>query len=1066
MPRSFRLLPPEPRPDLLARPRLMRTLLGRWECRVTALVGGAGLGKTTVLAQAIAENRLAPRGKDLWFGLESHDADADRLARTVLAMVAALAPVDDEPAVTPDPDPAFGEAGDHGDSSGSDDWPEVVAAVVVPGEAPSPVAVAEVVWQRAPTELCLTFDDVHRLPEGSSGAVWLTELIDALPANGHVVLASRSEPPLPLSRLGSHGAVLRLDDDALRFSPEELTGFAERRGVDPAQLAGTGGWPALAELTATVDPGLTGTYVWEEVLDPLGPERRHVLAVLADLGGGDDELATAALDAPVELADALAGVPLVARTANGWHVPHALWREAPGLALGDEVRVATRRRAVQYLTAQGRFDDAFNLVEEAGSWDLAPAVLRAACLASDRLVSGQLQRWLATSPSPVRTSSAGQLARGLLAAFTTPVGAVDPLRDAIARCRADDDVDAEMTAIAQLARLAWFRQDDEVLGEVVARVMELDATTGHPAAKALATVAQAALADLVADDAGLLSHLESIGPSVLDRAWELLVAFWAAQVRLGLGEPDVIHRIVERLTPGDDPALRGAGIALEVSAWWAEGKVDAVLERLPEMVTAMRTAGVQHNLYLALNGACLATARTGDLDTARRWFDESLAAAPPTPTGDMTLRSAMAQAYLFLAEGDEDKAAERLRSAVEVHGFNAGIDRDTWRQHIAIAYVLLPETRGHWDGVTLRGHLQIARDLARAVVAVREGRADELAPLTLPPLGSVRSALDVHLAVQLAVGLFEAGRTADGRAVLDVLGPPGRAALRDLAAGTAAPATQAALGRQAKALLAAVPAAPPRPTYLAVLGPMTLRRDGPDGEVASDPELRRTRLRALLAYLVGHRQTTRTAVAAALWPDLDERAAVNNLGVTLNLLRRVLEPWRHSGEPPFLLRLDGQVLRLVTGDHLQLDVDEFDRHLAAAAQAESDGVPSLALEHDLAAVALYRGDLFADLADADWCTLDREHYRIHFVGAAVRAGQLLLSGGDPDRAEAVARRALAVDRWAEEAYAVLVGAAIARRDRAAAHRMLAHCLDALRELGAQPSAATRQLRRRLQTTGS
>jgi DNA-binding SARP family transcriptional activator len=336
--------------------------------------------------------------------------------------------------------------------------------------------------------------------------------------------------------------------------------------------------------------------------------------------------------------------------------------------------------------------------------------------------------------------------------------------------------------------------------------------------------------------------------------------------------------------------------------------------------------------------------------------------------------------------------------------------------------------------------------------------------LTLPPLGSVRSALDVHLAVQLAVGLFEAGRTGDGRAVLDVLGPPGRAALRDLAAGTTAKET--GLARQAKALLAAVPAAPPRPTYLAVLGPLTLRRDGPDGEIVSEPELRRGRLRALLAYLIGHRQTTRTAVASALWPDLDGRAAVNNLGVTLNLLRRVLEPWRQSGEPPFLLRLDGQVLRLVTGEHLQVDVDEFDRHIAAAAQAEADGVPSLALEHDLAAIDLYRGDLFADLADADWCTLDREHYRIAFVAAAVRAGQLLLSRGDPDGAEAAARRALTVDRWAEEAYAVLVGAAIARRDRAGAHRMLTHCLDALRELGAQPSPATRQLRRRLQTTGS
>jgi DNA-binding SARP family transcriptional activator len=245
---------------------------------------------------------------------------------------------------------------------------------------------------------------------------------------------------------------------------------------------------------------------------------------------------------------------------------------------------------------------------------------------------------------------------------------------------------------------------------------------------------------------------------------------------------------------------------------------------------------------------------------------------------------------------------------------------------------------------------------------------------------------------------------------------------------------------------------------------MTLRRDGPDGEIAADPELRRSRLRALLAFLVTHRQTTRPAVAAALWPDLDERAAVNNLGVTLNLLRRVLEPWRHSGEPPFLLRLDGQVLRLVTGEHLRLDVDEFDGHRAAATQAEADGVPSLALEHDLAAVDLYRGDLFADLVDAEWSGLDREHYRIHFVSAAVRAGQLLLGRGDPDRAEAVARRALAIDRWAEEAYAVLVGAAIARSDRAGAHRMLNHCFDALEELGAQPSAATRSLRLRLQAT--
>ena len=57
---------------------------------------------------------------------------------------------------------------------------------------------------------------------------------------------------------------------------------------------------------------------------------------------------------------------------------------------------------------------------------------------------------------------------------------------------------------------------------------------------------------------------------------------------------------------------------------------------------------------------------------------------------------------------------------------------------LTIAYVLLPETREHWDGATLRGHLLVARQLAGAVVAVREGRAESaLAHLTLPPLGAI-----------------------------------------------------------------------------------------------------------------------------------------------------------------------------------------------------------------------------------------------------------------------------------------------------------------------------------------
>jgi LuxR family maltose regulon positive regulatory protein len=133
---------------------LLRALVGRWEHGVTSVVGGPGLGKTTLLAQAVAENRLAARGGDVWIGL---DTDGVVLACDVMAAVSAK--------------------GRHR------------AAGMVPGttdEAPDPATVADAVWRRAPTAVCFVVADVHWLASGSPGATWLTALVDALPAKATV----------------------------------------------------------------------------------------------------------------------------------------------------------------------------------------------------------------------------------------------------------------------------------------------------------------------------------------------------------------------------------------------------------------------------------------------------------------------------------------------------------------------------------------------------------------------------------------------------------------------------------------------------------------------------------------------------------------------------------------------------------------------------------------------------------------------------------------------------------------------------------------------------------------
>jgi DNA replication protein DnaC len=80
-----------------------------------------------------------------------------------------------------------------------------------------------------------------------------------------------------------------------------------------------------------------------------------------------------------------------------------------------------------------------------------------------------------------------------------------------------------------------------------------------------------------------------------------------------------------------------------------------------------------------------------------------------------------------------------------------------------------------------------------------------------------------------------------------------------------------------------------------------------------------------------------TDAANLFWPDLEERAAANNLRVTMTYLLRVLEPARSAGEPAYHIRVDGQAVTLVTSDWLRIDADRFNEHVTRAARAESDG---------------------------------------------------------------------------------------------------------------------------------
>jgi ATP/maltotriose-dependent transcriptional regulator MalT len=87
---------------MLIRPRLLSTLRGRFDRRLTVVTAGAGFGKSTLLVQAIDENVLDTLGVDAWVRCTPDDAAASVLGTAVCAALGVAAPETADPAAAAD----------------------------------------------------------------------------------------------------------------------------------------------------------------------------------------------------------------------------------------------------------------------------------------------------------------------------------------------------------------------------------------------------------------------------------------------------------------------------------------------------------------------------------------------------------------------------------------------------------------------------------------------------------------------------------------------------------------------------------------------------------------------------------------------------------------------------------------------------------------------------------------------------------------------------------------------------------------------------------------------------
>ncbi len=228
-----KLYVPGPRRGLVPRPRLSQRLDRGTTSKLMLISAPAGFGKTTLLTEWLAAGPAGPADERLaaWLSLDRADNDPASFWTYVIAALQTVAPGVGESALTllqaPQPPPI-----------------ETVLTALLNDLGAST------------GDIVLVLDDYHVI-DARDVQDAMAFLLDHLPPRLHVVIASRTDPALPLARLRARGELVETRAAELRFTPDEAAAYLnEMMGLeltarDVAALEGrTEGWIAALQLAA------------------------------------------------------------------------------------------------------------------------------------------------------------------------------------------------------------------------------------------------------------------------------------------------------------------------------------------------------------------------------------------------------------------------------------------------------------------------------------------------------------------------------------------------------------------------------------------------------------------------------------------------------------------------------------------------------------------------------------------------------------------------------------------------------------------------------------------------
>jgi LuxR family maltose regulon positive regulatory protein len=269
---------PPTRPELVPRPRLIERLNEGLSagCKLTLISAPAGFGKTTLASDWLRQLNVPAT----WVSLDESDNDP---ASFLTYFITAFRQIN----------PSIGQAAQA----------MLQSPPLPPLETLITTLINDILAAFTDTRCVLVLDDYH-LIETQPIHDALTFLLDHLPPQMHLVIITRSDPFLPLSRLRAKGHVTDIRADNLRFSLQETTTFLNQ--VMDLTLSGnqvatletrTEGWIAglqLAALALQSPPNLQSQGLPQGTLS--GPSQGETTEFISTFSGDDRYIADYLVD--------------------------------------------------------------------------------------------------------------------------------------------------------------------------------------------------------------------------------------------------------------------------------------------------------------------------------------------------------------------------------------------------------------------------------------------------------------------------------------------------------------------------------------------------------------------------------------------------------------------------------------------------------------------------------------------------------------------------------------------------------------------------------------------------